>query len=404
MWAIAIAEDQGDDRSAVVAARHEFVDHGIEIAVETRVVVVAGVAEGDLEQAQVRRGAGRLGRAGEPPRRRVDRQGAGGVVDELAAGRLQGGASPHRSALQPVRSVSRRRWNSSRARRRVAARSSSGKIRSTTSSHRWWMRYQPSASPLTSGTWAASDSRRASTSGSNPPSPDPATQPTSLAVPQPSVARASRRRCSAADRPATISSHRNCGAEPSGAEMARRTSDGHPAKRPRPSSLPSVAAQRSGERVDLGGREGEVVDADVDHLASGPTTVEGDRWCGSSGEDEVGVRWQSGDELAEQLGSGRAGGSSWTSSITTQTSIGASSTDCVEDPLRRFAAFTAPAEGGDDRRRQVLGVAVGGLARQARRRCHAGRRGWRESPGRAASTCRTRRRRRSPSAGPGSVG
>ena len=39
-------------------------------------------------------------------------------------------------------------------------------------------------------------------------------------------------------------------------------------------------------------------------------------------------------------------------------------TDRIEDPFERFAAVADPIDGGHDRRPEVLGVAVGRLARE----------------------------------------
>ena len=67
---------------------------------------------------------------------------------------------------------------------------------------------------------------------------------TSAADPAPRTARASSPDRSLGDRPATISSQRNCRAAPGGAERTRRTSDGHPPSPPHPSSSsPSCSAR-----------------------------------------------------------------------------------------------------------------------------------------------------------------
>ncbi len=82
-------EDQGDNRSGVIAIGKVAVDHRVELAVEARVVVVAGMAEGDLEDAHVSGGPCRLRGTGQPARRRVDRQCPRRFVDKLSAGQPQ---------------------------------------------------------------------------------------------------------------------------------------------------------------------------------------------------------------------------------------------------------------------------------------------------------------------------
>ena len=142
--------------------------------------------------------------------------------------------------------------------------------------------------------------------------------------------------------------------------MARRTSDGHPARRRRrspPASLP----KRPGEGVDLGRGEGEVVDSEFD-IARVLSR-------GSVGSVRAArTKWACGGNLAisspRRSAAVERGGSSWTSSITTHTSIGASRSMAARTRSTRFAAVAGLTEGGDDRRRQMFGVTVGGLARQ----------------------------------------
>ena len=162
--------------------------------------------------------------------------------------------------------------------------------------------YHPSASPLTSGTSAASRLERRRRRVGAGPTVARSGDPRHVARRLPS--RAWRGRAAVAARPsaspATTSSQRNCGAEPSGADRARRTSDGQPA-----SSPSSVFGRHRGRaapaRASTSSRgEGQLVDADLDDRAGGTAQRERDRRAGAPGEDEVGVRREPGHELTEQ--------------------------------------------------------------------------------------------------------
>ena len=256
----------------------------------------------------------------------------------------------------------------------------------------------------TSGTLAARHSRSTTASGSDSATAEPATQLTSSAVPQPSVARASSRRCSAADSPATTSSQRNCGAAPSGAERARRTSDGQPANC-RDSS--SVRTSRHSDLARASTSVGVKASSSMPTSTTWPAarrSVERDRRACTAGENEVGMRWQLGDELAEQrrppsiptaLRGRRRSRCTRRSGPAGRRRRGhARSVRHVRCPGRGRRRWRPP--GGRRRSRRVRTTASASMP--------AGRPGWRGSPGPATSTCRTRHRRRSPSAAPRSAG
>ena len=182
-------------------------------------------------------------------------------------------------------------------------------------------------------------------------------------MPHPRTPRASRARRSADGKAATISSNRNCGAAPTGADNDKRISDGQPASSDEPGQAGLLAPEHRGERRRLEVREREVGDTDVDDVAGRPEAGEWDRWLAPPGEDEVGVRRQGADEVGQEAGAGRPVGQ-LVNVVEHQAHVERGElAEGVEHALQWVLPVAVAIESGQYGADEVAGVAVAGLAR-----------------------------------------
>ena len=79
-------EPEGDGRGLTVPDCQELCGHDVDLVAELRIVVAARLAHGELEQSELRGALGGGWGSGQPRARRVDRQRAERVPDEMESG------------------------------------------------------------------------------------------------------------------------------------------------------------------------------------------------------------------------------------------------------------------------------------------------------------------------------